>query len=159
MSCNRPTFLLPAPGTVARCVNVCACVRMFVCSFVNMGWGRISRKWLEIEAWLHTAYGESNGNVTDDVRWPVAGGRRCARLAEIAVSDCLSSYYCPSNFVYGQPVTINFGKSTLQKTFSTSFTQTWSRSHQWSMVIKRTLLHSSLVLETHQSIVCYHSNK
>ena len=89
---------LPPPGGIAiRCVCwcVCVCVCVFLCSFVNMCRGRISRKRLEIET--HTmeplyemAYGKSNGHVMDDVTWSVAGGRRCTRLAEVEVSDCFS---------------------------------------------------------------------
>jgi len=32
-------------------------------------------------------YDELNGHVMYDVTWPVAGGQRCTRLAEIADSD------------------------------------------------------------------------
>jgi len=38
------------------------------------------------------AYGEPNGHMIDDVMWPIAGGRRCVRLAEVAVSKTASTY-------------------------------------------------------------------
>jgi len=37
--------------------------------------------------------GESNNHVLDDATLPVAGGRRCARLAEIAVSGMFFSSF------------------------------------------------------------------
>jgi len=39
------------------------------------------------------AYEASTGHVIDDVTWPVAGGRRCAPLAEVAVSGCFSNLF------------------------------------------------------------------
>ena len=33
------------------------------------------------------AYDKSNGYVISDVTWSVAGGRRCARLAEVSFSS------------------------------------------------------------------------
>ena len=57
------------------CDTSCLLVSVFMCVCVDMCWGRISRKWLEIEARFQWTtdwkwHGESIGHVTDDVTWP-----------------------------------------------------------------------------------------